>query len=253
MTECKRFVKKTARRSKRRREISCVSVLILKIRRFCSVGLRIMKNKQFYRIRLTDYARLGFSSGWKDYYGTQEEIEELIIAIRNNKSIGNDVDGLYAVLTEFKSGNKTCEHSIVYGRSRFLTPVRLIGKSEHYEKSYKWKHVNIWHYPYYMRAKVAMFRQIIIKDGKDYIRAIKPEFEFLEYALDEAFRYSDKVGVMFWGFPEMIRYNDDTKTTSSRLYVFEKRYTDKLSACADLNMKDKIELQSFCNEIFGDG
>ena len=51
----------------------------------------------------------------------------------------------------------------------------------------------------------------------------------------------------------MIRYNDDTKTTSLRLYVFEKRYTDKLSACADLNMKDKIELQSFCNEIFGDG
>ena len=212
-----------------------------------------MKNKQFYRIRLTDYARPGFSSGWKDYYGTQEEIEELIIAIRNNKSIGNDVDGLYAVLTEFKSGSKNCEHPVEYGSSRFLTPVRLIGKSEHYEKSYKWKHVNIWHYPYYMRAKVAMFRQIIIKDGKDYIRAIKPEFEFLEYALDEAFRYSDKVGVMFWGFPEMIRYNDDTKTTSSRLYVFEKRYTDKLSACADLNMKDKIELQSFCDEIFGDG
>ena len=38
-----------------------------------------------------------------------------------------------------------------------------------------------------------------------------------------------------------------------QLYVFEKRYTDKLSACADLNMKDKIELQSFCDEIFGDG
>lgn len=92
-----------------------------------------------------------------------------------------------------------------------------------------------------------------IKDGKNYIRAIKPEFESLEYALDETFRHSDKVGVMFWGFPEMIRYNDATKTTSSRLYVLEKRYTDKLSACTDLNMKDKIELQSFCDEIFGDG
>ena len=92
-----------------------------------------------------------------------------------------------------------------------------------------------------------------IEEVKDYIRALKPEFEFLEYALAEAFRYSDKVGVMFWGFPEIILYNDDTKTTSLRLYVFEKRYTDKLSACADLNMKDKIELQSFCDEIFGDG
>lgn len=176
-----------------------------------------------------------------------------VIAIKNNKSIDNDVDGLYAALTEFKSGNKTCEQSIEYGRSRFLTPVRLIGKSEHYEKSYKWKHVNIWHYPYYMRAKVATFRQIVIKDEKDYIRAIKPEFESLEYALDETFRHSDKVGVMFWGFPEMIRYNDATKTTSLRLYILEQRYADKLSACADLNMKNKIELQSFCDEIFGDG
>ena len=126
MTECKRFVKKTARRSKRRREISCVSVLILKIRRFCSVGLRIMKNKQFYRIRLTDYARPGFSSGWKDYYGTQEEIEELIIAIRNNKSIDNDVDGLYAALTEFKSGNKTCEHTAAgYKELKGKTPKEM--------------------------------------------------------------------------------------------------------------------------------
>lgn len=212
-----------------------------------------MKNEQFYKITLTDCGIPNFCSGGKDYYGTQEVIEVMIIAIKNNKSIGNDVDGLYAALTEFKSGNKNCEHPVEYGRSRFLTSVSLIDKSEYFEKNYKWKHVNIWRYPYYMRTKAAMFRQIVIKDGNDYIRAIKPEFEFLEYALDETFRRSDKVGVMLWGFPEMIRYNGATKTTSSRLYVFEKRYTDKLSACADLNMKDKIELQSFCDEIFGDG
>ena len=100
-----------------------------------------MSNRQFYRLRLTDYARPGFSSGWKDYYGTQEEIENLIIAIKRNKSIDNDVDGLYAALTEFKSGNKNCEHPVEYGSSRFLTSVSLIDKSEYYEKNYKWKHV----------------------------------------------------------------------------------------------------------------
>lgn len=73
-----------------------------------------MRNKQFYRIRLTDYARPDFSSGWKDYYGTQEEIEGMIIAIKNNKSMGNDIDGFYAALTEFKSGNKNCEHPVEY-------------------------------------------------------------------------------------------------------------------------------------------
>ena len=45
---------------------------------------------------------------------TPEEIEGMIIAIKNNKSMGNDIDGFYAALTEFKSGNKNCEHPVEY-------------------------------------------------------------------------------------------------------------------------------------------
>ena len=82
----------------------------------------------------------------------------------------------------------------------------------------------------------------------------------LELAISTRNTYNESEAELYIGYSSekstwrlLIRYNDDTKTTSSRLYVFEKRYTDKLSACADLNMKDKIELQSFCDEIFGDG
>lgn len=44
-----------------------------------------MKNEQFYKITLTDCGIPNFCSGGKDYYGTQEEIEVMIIAIKNNK------------------------------------------------------------------------------------------------------------------------------------------------------------------------
>ena len=39
-----------------------------------------MKNKQFYKITLTDCAIPSFCSGGKDYYGTIEEVEDLITA-----------------------------------------------------------------------------------------------------------------------------------------------------------------------------
>ena len=75
-----------------------------------------MKNKQFYRIRLTDYARPGFSSGWKDYYGTQEEIEELIggIAADGGNSWQPTANEMLA-LAYLRDG-KTAEAKEIYNR-----------------------------------------------------------------------------------------------------------------------------------------
>lgn len=41
-----------------------------------------MKNEQFYKITLTDCGIPNFCSGGKDYYGTIEEVEDLITAIK---------------------------------------------------------------------------------------------------------------------------------------------------------------------------
>lgn len=212
-----------------------------------------MKNEQFYKITLTDCGIPNFCSGGKDYYGTQEEIEDMIIAIKNNKSIDNDVDGLYAALTEFKSGNKNCEHPVEYGRSRFLTSVKLIAENELIVDKYKWKHINIWHCPYYMHAGISHFKQVVLQDAGNYIRVIKPEFDELRYAIEEQSESQDKIGGMFWGFPEMIKYDSRTKKTLSRLYLYEERYSDKAAACRDLDNTEKIDLRSFCDDIFGDG
>lgn len=210
-----------------------------------------MKNKEFYKITLTDCAIPSFCSGGKDYYGTIEEVEDLITAIKNNNSIESDIDGLQAA--EYKSGNIECEHAVAYSKAKFLTPVKLIAENELIVDKHKWKHINIWHCPYYMNAGISHFKQVVLQDDENYIRVIKPEFDELRYAIEEQSESQDKIGGMFWGFPEMIKYDSRTKKTLSRLYLYEERYSDKATACRDLDNTEKIDLRSFCDDIFGDG
>ena len=57
----------------------------------------------------------------------------------------------------------------------------------------------------------------------------------------------------FLGGSEIIKYDSKSKKTCSRLYLYEERYSDKAAACRDLDNIEKINLQSFCDDIFGDG
>ena len=47
-------------------------------------------SKQIYKICLDDYATPGFVSFTKGYYGTVEDIEGLVSAIRDDKAHPND-------------------------------------------------------------------------------------------------------------------------------------------------------------------
>ena len=104
-----------------------------------------------------------------------------------------------------------------------------------------------------MHAEISHFKQLVLQDGGNYIRAIKPDFCELRYAIEEQSESLDKIGGMFWAFPEMIKYDSRTKKTWSRLYLYEERYSNKAVACRDLDNTEKINLQSFCDDIFGDG
>lgn len=104
-----------------------------------------------------------------------------------------------------------------------------------------------------MHAGISHFKQGVLQDAGNYIRVIKPEFCELRYAIEEQVESQDKIGGMLWGFPEMIKYDSRTKKTLSRLYLYEERYSDKATACRDLDNAEKINLQSFCDDIFGDG
>ena len=104
-----------------------------------------------------------------------------------------------------------------------------------------------------MDAEISHLKQLVLQDVENYIRAIKPEFCELRYAIEEQAESWDKIGGMFWGFPEMIKYDSTNKKTWARLYLYEERYSDKAAACRDLDNIEKINLQSFCDDIFGDG
>lgn len=160
---------------------------------------------------------------------------------------------MQAAFTEYKSWNIECEHTVAYSKAKFLKPVKLIAENELIVDKYKWKHINIWHCPYYMHAGISHFKQVVLQDDGNYIRAIKPQFCELRYAIEEQSESQDKFEGMFWGFPEMIKYDSTSTKTWGRLYLYEERYSDKAAACRDLDNTEKINLRSFCDDIFGDG
>ena len=104
-----------------------------------------------------------------------------------------------------------------------------------------------------MHAGISHFKQVVLQDDGNYIRAIKPQFCELRYAIEEQSESQDKFEGMFWGFPEMIKYDSTSTKTWDRLYLYEERYSDKAAACRDLDNTEKINLRSFCDDIFGDG
>ena len=62
-----------------------------------------------------------------------------------------------------------------------------------------------------MHAEISHSKQVILQDAGNYIRAIKPEFDELRYAIEEQAESWDKIRGMLWGFPEMIKYDIQIK------------------------------------------
>ena len=218
-----------------------------------SYFLRVsMKSCSYFEIELTDYALPSFCSGGKPYYGTIEQIEGLIEALKNNPKTRDEAKDLLLALTEYKNGCLDCKHSVGYGQGNFLTPVNLEGKSEIVIDDCEWVHKNVWGFPYYMRAKSAIIDQIVVSVNKNVIRCMNAQFFGLEYKGDDSFPWS-KLRNNFWGFPEIISCRKSDECTFSRLYMFEERYSDVEIAIRDLNEREKIKFNDFCDDIFGDG
>ena len=198
--------------------------------------------------------------------GKDDKAEFLLDALRRN---GVNADGIKRAETLGTSFTQVM--SIEGGERTFFTyagasadfgyddidfdkiTAKLIAENELILDKYKWKHINIWHCPYYMHAGISHFKQVVLQDDRNYIRAIKPQFCELGYAIEEQSESQDKIGGMFWGFPEIIKYDSTSEKTWDRLYLYEERYSDKAAACRDLDNTEKINLRSFCGDIFGDG
>ena len=207
--------------------------------------------EDYYKIYLTDYALPGFCSGGEKYYGTLDEIKEFIITVAEKQS--GDLDGLKTALELYLSGDTSAKHNVAYNNELLLTPVELKKKVEFNIGKLEWTHINIYGYPYYMKADEGTISEIVIQDGDTFVKCVKAELKNLMYKSDPPIDQWRKLDGCFWGFPELLQYNKDKDTIFSALYCVERESKEEDDPALTIGVVKELVFEEFCNNIFGDG
>ena len=198
-------------------------------------------NKVFH-IELDDYAKPSIVSFGKSYFGTMDDIEEFI------SKFDEEDDELVKAFQEYINGNKDVEITVAFNKRKMLEEVKVYGSKELVSGGFKWEHINIWGFPYYLRCEGLNSKHYWIKSHTDYYRIIKARFRKLQYknTMDE---WSDIDSI--WGYPHIIEFG-----MYNTLMVIEKRFDTLKELKEDMKQFNSIkdmDFTSFCNDIFGDG
>ena len=189
-----------------------------------------------YKIQLDDYSVPAFVTLSKPYFGTIEDICSLE----------------QKVINKFKErySDETCK--ILYNKDDNLKIMTVLKRRECSFENYKWEHKNIWCFPYYMKAKLINVFELLLKDDTSFYRCAKLIVKDLQYTDGIFINEWDKLIGGFWGFPEMIYYDEEKDSLISSMYYCQKQFGSEEDALNDFSVND-VSFEGFCNDIFGDG
>lgn len=207
---------------------------------------------QYFCLSLDDYAAASFTSFGKAYYGTLPQIKSFIDSLASDDKLRDDHAGLIAAFREYEAGNHDVTHRVAYQKVPLLEPVRVLGMTTQRLDNYRWEHMNVWRWPYYMCCDAVETQHFWIAANGYYTRAVQAIFENLRYASirGEWIQVDD----WFWGFPHIIEESDSL--VSNSLLVEEKRFGRRKELLADKEsfpISRDVDFTQFCNDIFGDG
>lgn len=182
---------------------------------------------KLFKILLDDYSVPSFITSTKNYYGTMDDINDLMRFLEeNNFSQQNNLINIF--------------------------PVKILHEEKQQLEEFEWEHMNIWNCPYNMRLKNAKLQHLWIKDGTRYYRVFKAEINGLCYKVIDD-KWIELKGD-FWGFPGMIISEGDI--TYNRLFCIEKSF-DSIEELQkdykDFLCHPDVIFDKFCDDIFGDG
>ena len=208
------------------------------------------RKEAMYRINLEDCSAASFTSFSKPYYGSLDEIRELLLTIKNDPQFaGCCTEVLDAFFKMYEKGRRGVTHYVAYQEVPLLERVTILGKRDFTLNNYSWEHINTWGCPYKMRCKSALISQNWVSRKNEFSRCFKVIFEGLEY---EGLNGWVKIGHMLWGYPHMIEFEDPL--IYNRLMMQDEVFPSLREAMDSLeNSSQTFDFSEFCNDIFGDG
>lgn len=203
---------------------------------------------KYYALTLEDCFAPDFVSFTKRYYGTFEQIADFMDSLDYEKH-KSTVDAFHSYL----HGNTGVTHAVGQANCPLLEPVTLIREAFLFSVDEAWDFKNAWGYIYKMQAHSIQTSAILIKDGEQYIRCIRPAFEGLEYGsvVDDYATWRPVCN--FWGHEGILTYDDQRRAKiKTELYLPEAKYDDVKLAVSELDtVSPKLDI--VCEDIFGNG
>ena len=205
-------------------------------------------NERLYSVRVIDYGLPSFCSGDQHYYGTEQDIVNLL-----TKNYEVDCDVLKAAKGYF-SGKGPGKASL-YGEAPLplTAPVEVIGTSFYERDNVHFKFFNIYGWPTDMSIKHLTAQLVYITDSdKELKRCIKATISDATYTdiLGTTVAFTEE-NWMCWGLPGMIAIKDTTMHNT--LFYADTTFGDIHKLRKDLKHPHKPYLRPFFAEIYGDG
>lgn len=204
--------------------------------------------QKYYAITLDNYFTPSIVSSSKRYYGTLQEIESFIDSLDQDQ-FSETVNAFRS----FKKGKKAVTHHAAYAEKPLLKPVTLISENYQSLKERSWDFINIWDCIHKMKLHTVFMDILLIKDGDEYIRCIKPKiYGFCYHSNAHAEDHWEPVHNA-WGHPGIVLFDDRKEpTVLTSLFLPEKKFSDVKAGVNALYSED-ISLDPVCEDIFADG
>mgnify|MGYP004519299265 CR=1 FL=1 len=186
----------------------------------------LVPKRDVFCVQLLDYAKPGFCTHWKPYFGTVEDIAEFRHALhQDEKHIPEDMT---------------------------FSSVRVFGSEFEIRDAGMYEYTNIWGFPYFVWWDKLESIHLWVAEKDKFYRCIRARMTNLQYDTDENASMKQSPGEQIWGYPHILEYHHPFHF--NRMYVIEKRFESEADLLNNLsNYKGNIELGGWLDELFADG
>ncbi len=211
------------------------------------------QNPQYFLFNLEDCYTPGYYSSTKQYLGTEEDFFKILDRCPEKHKNPH----LNETFRKFKE-DKYVEYHAGQIMTRFAEPAEVLEIKEISGDECIFEFENTWSHIYQVQIEKYHITYYLVKSKSQFLICAKAEllnprniFKEPEFSIDTTLPLDSG----FWGYPGVIvtEHTDNGYILQNQIYAAERRYTDEQEAREDFNKINEPLLQSFFEDVFGNG
>lgn len=211
--------------------------------------MKRVKKPRWYSFDLDDYSAPSCTSFTKLYFGTEEDFKEVVGNIPDDGK-----SELKSIYERFVAGERKIIYNAGLVRTRFAKPAVLLREADKEYDLSLYRFCNAYGFYYFVQFAKAEGKIYLLKQGRSFYVVYKMTLtnpQYQDEITDKKHWY--ELGDMLWGYPGILKYNEQERTLSNVLGVVESKFDNENEAVKHFESLNEIEWHRFFEDVFGDG